>query len=182
MSYIIFNQSRIRRKRSLWFFITLWFFIGISQVSGQRPAASYYKSGMAFYEKFEEIEPLFHLDSDTTYIINFWATWCKPCVEELPYFEEFTEKHIKSKYKVILVSLDFPKQIDSRLVPYVKENKLQSEVVVLLDGKFNNWIDKVSPEWDGAIPVSYIYKRDKVTFVPEAVESLQELENIVDSI
>lgn len=137
-------------------------------------------NGIPIYDKFEDIEPFFHFDNDTTYVINFWATWCKPCVEELPYFETFTEKYKGEKVQVILVSLDFPKKIESKLVPFVEEHQLQSDVLVLLDGKYNNWIDKVSPEWEGAIPVTYIYKKDKIHFIASSIESEKELEEVVN--
>ena len=61
------------------------------------------------YATFDEIEPIFNRQSDSTYVINFWATWCKPCVEELPYFEELNQNYSKEKVKVVLVSLDFEK-------------------------------------------------------------------------
>ena len=70
------------------------------------------------YENFEDLEPLFNRQTDTTYVINFWATWCKPCVEELPYFEQLFAEHKEEKLKVLLVSLDFPRQLESKLVPF----------------------------------------------------------------
>jgi len=89
---------------------------------------------------FDQLEPLLSLKNDTTYIINFWATWCKPCVEELPYFEELNEYAFGKKMKVILVSLDFKKQFETKLIPFINEHKLRSEVVVLSDPDSNSWI------------------------------------------
>ena len=143
------------------------------------PEPTSYAGHIPVYEKFSNIEPMFHLDNDTTYIINFWATWCKPCLEELPYLEEVNEKYSKEKIKVILCSLDFPKQIESKLLPFVEKKKLKSTVVVLLDGNFNDWIDKVSSEWSGAIPVTYIYNGKKKYFADAPFHSTQELEEII---
>ena len=144
------------------------------------PTPNRYLEGIPVYETFTDIEPLFSPDNDTTYVINFWATWCKPCVKELPYFEALTEAHQKDKVKVVLVSLDFPKQLESKLVPFVQENKLQSNVVVLLDGKYNDWIDKVATEWSGAIPVTLFAQGEKKHFLGTSVESTEELEAILD--
>lgn len=130
---------------------------------------------------FNILEPLFHQQSDTTYVINFWATWCKPCVEELPYFEQLHQKFSGEKIKVILVSLDFPKDYEKKLKPFVKEHKLQSEVILLTDGDYNTWIDKVSPEWGGAIPVTVVYKADKRKFVGEQFANYEELDALVRS-
>ncbi|MEL6356336.1 MAG: thioredoxin domain-containing protein, partial [Bacteroidota bacterium] len=59
------------------------------------------------YDNFDAIEPLFNQQNDTTYIVNFWATWCKPCVEELPHFQELNEKYAGQPLRIVLVSLDF---------------------------------------------------------------------------
>ena len=144
------------------------------------PAPDSYAEGIPIYEKFESLEPLFRFDNDTTYVVNFWATWCKPCIKELPYFEEFNSSLKSKKVKVVLVSLDFPKQVESHLVPFVQKKQLKSKVVVLLDGKYNDWIDQVSPEWSGAIPATYIYKGGQNHLVAVPFESFEELTEVVN--
>src|SRR5688572_595506 len=62
------------------------------------------KIGVYSYEAFK---PFLNADNDTTYIVNFWATWCKPCVEELPHFEQLYQEYKDKKVRLILVSLDF---------------------------------------------------------------------------
>lgn len=110
---------------------------------------------------FESIEPLLAKnDCSDLHIINFWATWCKPCVAELPYFEKLKEDGVK----VTLVSLDMPKLVESKLIPFLKERKLKSEVVLLDDPDANNWIPKVDENWSGAIPATLILKKDKQKF------------------
>lgn len=127
------------------------------------------------YETFDEIEPLFRQANDTTYIVNFWATWCKPCIEELPYLEQMNNAETENPVKVVLVSLDFPQHLESKLLPFVEKRELSSQVYVLLDGDYNSWIDKVSPEWSGAIPATYIYKKDAHLFIGEPFESYDDL-------
>ena len=134
------------------------------------------------YSQFDEIEYIFQQENDTTYVINFWATWCKPCVDELPYIEQLHEVYGEEKLKVILVSLDFKTQIESKLIPFIEKNQLKSEVLVLTDGKYNVWIDKVSPEWDGAIPVTLIYKGENRAFINTNFHSFEELDKIVKPI
>ena len=146
------------------------------------PTPTSHIKGIPVYEKFDQIEPIFQFDNDTTYVINFWATWCKPCIEELPYFEELTTKYGGEKVKVILCSLDFPNQLESKLVPFVEERQLKSTVMVLLDGKFNNWIDKVSPDWSGTIPATYIYRGDKHHFIGLPIKNINELEEVIQTL
>ena len=78
---------------------------------------------------FDEFYSKIDLSSDDTYVINFWATWCSPCVKELPYFESVNKEYADKNVKVILVSLDFPSQIESKLKPYLKKNKIKSNVI-----------------------------------------------------
>ena len=131
------------------------------------------------YEKFADLAPIFEQQNDTTYVINFWATWCAPCVKELPYFEALTEKYATKKVKVILVSLDFSKQLETKLKPFLKDNNLQSEVLVLIDPDANSWVDQVNPTWSGAIPATVVYKGTKNKFYEKSFENLAELEEVV---
>jgi len=117
---------------------------------------------------FGEFEPNLHKANDTTYVINFWATWCKPCIDELPAFEELNRKYANKPVKVILVSLDFVRNLESRVIPFIENNKLKSEIILLNDPRSHQWIDKVSPEWSGAIPATVIYNRSKRTFYERA--------------
>jgi thiol-disulfide isomerase/thioredoxin len=125
---------------------------------------------------FNGFEPYLHKQNDTTYIINFWATWCVPCVKELPAFEELNEKYSNEKVKVLLVSLDFVKHYDTKLLPFIEERKIKSEVILLNDPRSNLWIDKVSPDWSGAIPATLIYKGKKRKFYEQSFsfESLEK--------
>jgi thiol-disulfide isomerase/thioredoxin len=102
--------------------------------------------------------------NDTTYVINFWATWCIPCVAELPHFEAITEKYKTQKVKVILVSLDFAKTINKQLMPFLAKKNIKSKVVLLNDPDYNAWIDKVNPTWSGGLPATLIFN-NKTSFV-----------------
>jgi len=132
-------------------------------------------SGIAMLN-FEELEETFlKNDDDTVYVVNFWATWCKPCVKELPYFEMVTKNYDSTKVKVLLVSLDFPEKINSNVAPFVAKHELKSEVVLLEDDNANKWIPLVSEEWSGAIPATVIYKKDKSKFYERSF-TYEELE------
>ncbi len=131
------------------------------------------------FHRFEEVEPLFQQEDDATYVINFWATWCKPCVEEMPYFERLHDAFPEEEVKVVLVSLDFEQQLESKLIPFLEKNKLRSDVLVLLDGNFNSWIDKVSSDWTGAIPVTLVYNANGRSVHNNQFASYEELENMV---
>ncbi|SDF18500.1 AhpC/TSA family protein [Ulvibacter litoralis] len=130
---------------------------------------------------FDELEPLLNRKDDTTYVVNFWATWCKPCIEELPAFEQLNETYADQKVKVILVSLDFPEKLTSQVIPFIEKNNIQSEVVLLDDTNANRWIPKVSETWSGAIPATLIYKNNERKFYEQSF-SFETLETEVKSI
>ncbi len=134
---------------------------------------------LAIYESFEELEHIFQNKNDTTYIINFWATWCKPCVAELPYFDYLYKEYKNDKVKIILVSLDFPKQIETKLIPFIEKNNVLPEVKMLKDSDINSWGEKVSKEWDGAIPITLIYNKDERIFVSGELHDYADLKDKV---
>ncbi|PWH81852.1 thioredoxin [Algibacter marinivivus] len=109
------------------------------------------------------------------YVINFWATWCAPCVKELPYFEKLNAAYKNESVEVILVSLDFPHLYDKKLKPFIKEKKLISKVVALDDVDMNTWIPKVDKDWSGSIPATIIYKNDNSKFYEQSF-TYEELE------
>ena len=113
---------------------------------------------------FEEFEPLMQQHNDTLYVLNFWATWCRPCVVELPYFEKINEEYANKKVKVVLVSLDFVENLDSRVLPFLEKRNIQSSVILLDEANPNSWINKVSPDWSGAIPATLFYRNKKSEF------------------
>lgn len=141
------------------------------------PTRTIEKDGIALkVYNFEALEPLLNQDCEKIHVINFWATWCKPCVAELPYFERLhTEKNIP----VTLISLDMPNLIESKLIPFIKKENLTSKIVVLDDPDANKWIPKISPEWSGAIPATIIIKGDKRKFYEQSFtyETLNEAIN-----
>lgn len=124
---------------------------------------------------FEELQPLLQQNNDTTYVINFWATWCIPCIKEIPAFEELTKKYKGQAVKVILVSLDFKKNLNDLVIPYIQKNHIQSKVVLLSDPNANEWINKVSKDWTGAIPATVIYHKQDRKFYERSF-SFPELE------
>ncbi len=158
------------------YFIVLVILLTLSPLSGQEWTID----RIAQYETFDELEHILEYDNDTTYLINFWATWCGPCVKELPYIEALNKKYKDQAYKTILVSLDMRKQLGNKLVPFLNKEQICSEVVVLLDGKAHRWIDRVDPSWSGAIPITIVYKGQQREFHETEFHTTAELEEIVN--
>jgi len=93
---------------------------------------------------------------DTLYIINFWATWCAPCVAELPVFNQLKAGYADKPVKVLLVSLDFKEDIPVKLPTFLQRKKMTPEVVWLAETDPNKFIPKVDNNWQGSIPATLI--------------------------
>ena len=103
--------------------------------------------------KYNDLEEIIASKGDGIKVINFWATWCKPCIEELPAFETISEKYSQKDIKVYLVSMDFVTEVE-RVNKFVNKRKLKSEVLLLDEPDYNKWINKVNEKWSGAIPAT----------------------------
>lgn len=128
---------------------------------------------------FDEFEHWLKKENDSIYVINFWATWCAPCVKEIPAFEEVNAMYKNQKVKVLLVSLDFPNQLQNRVVPFIEKNNMQSQVILLNDPDANRWIGKVSEQWSGAIPATVIYSAGFRGFYEREFE-FEDLQEIIE--
>ena len=102
---------------------------------------------------------------DSTYVVNFWATWCAPCIKELPHFEKLSAEHKSDKLAVLLVSLDFKSKLKSNVIPFVKRKNLKNEVFLLNEGSPQEFIDQIDPSWSGSIPATLFIKNGKRKFV-----------------
>ena len=119
---------------------------------------------------FNQLISSLDLSNNQTYVINFWATWCSPCIKEIPHFEYVNKKFDNNLVKVLLVSLDLPNHFNSKLVPFVKKNNIKSNVIHLTDINLNEWMPKISDEWNGGIPATLIMNNNYQKFYPKPFE------------
>lgn len=109
--------------------------------------------------KHEDLLQVLSQQNDTLNVVNFWATWCVPCVKELPHFVATLQAMKDKPVKLILVSLDTRSSLDSAVIPFLKKKNFVARHYLLDDnGRMNEWIPKIDPGWDGAIPATALYK------------------------
>lgn len=135
--------------------------------------------------KMTDVVQRMNRQNDTTYVINFWATFCKPCVEEIPGFLKVTEKYKQQKVKLILVSLDLPSYYPKRIADYVTKNKWKASIAWLNETNADYFCPMIDSSWSGAIPATVIvnakrgYKRFWEGEMSEEALN-KELKSIID--
>ncbi|WP_339888999.1 TlpA disulfide reductase family protein [uncultured Flavobacterium sp.] len=156
--------------------------ISVAQESEIPKPLKIYKS--ANYEvksfDYEGLETYMSIENDTTYVYNFWATWCAPCIAELPSFIKLQETYKDKPFKLVLVSLDFSKSVEKSLLPFLEKKKMNVEVILLNDPDANSWIEKIDKDWSGAIPATLIVNKNERKFYEQSFE-YEELEKEVKS-
>jgi len=119
-----------------------------------------------------ELEKILRNPDDRLFVVNFWATWCGPCVRELPHFEKLSKEYQGKKVTFILVSLDFPSEIDKKLIPFLKKNEIDLAVFVMMDLDYDTWIGKVDEGWQGNLPATLVFNNTRSIrqFLPGEVD------------
>jgi thiol-disulfide isomerase/thioredoxin len=158
--------------RYLHLLVPLLLISGFTRLSAQ-------SARLTVYDSLPQLENRIKQAGDATLVINFWATWCKPCIEELPCFEQLRVRYADQNVQVLLVSLDFKSHIEKKLIPFLKSQKFQSEIVLLADQDVNTWIPRMYEDWDGAIPATLVIKGDQRQFKLGQFQKYTDLETFV---
>jgi len=132
--------------------------------------------------KLPELQKVMSDPSDQVKVINFWATWCGPCIKELPLFEKLN--HDRKDVVVTLVSMDLDLDPNPEKVnKFVARKKLASSVLILDETNPNSYIDKIASEWSGGLPATLVIntKNGKRKFVERELHD-GELEKLIEEV
>lgn len=158
----------LRNNMKIVLMISAIFFCSLSSVAQQKQ-----------FITVDQLSDRISRGGDTAFVINFWATWCAPCLKEMPHFEKLQSTYRKQKVKVLLVSVDFKSKYHTAVLPYVKKHKIASEVFLLNESDQQQYIDRIDQSWSGAIPATLFVKAGQRKFVekeltyPQLVQQLQ---------
>lgn len=142
-------------------------------------AAQAQSSSYKVLDTYDDLSTLLNRHEETTLVVNFWATYCAPCVQEIPFLDSLQQKYAGRRLKVVLVNLDFRHQLKQRLEPFLEKHHLSSKVVVLADQDADSWIPKVSPDWDGGLPFTLLLKEGKKIPHQQEFNNFDALEQFV---
>ncbi len=118
-------------------------------------------------------------DSTTIRVRNFWATWCKPCIEEMPIFDTLARRY--REIRIELVSVDSPRDSAKVRSFWQRRGYASVRVLHLRQELRSDDIDAIAPEWSGAIPMTII-ERGSRRIVHEGQLDLAALEALIKSI
>ncbi len=126
--------------------------------------------------KFSDLQKkILYTDAPLT-VFNFWATWCGPCIKELPHFDALESEN--NNIKVYLVSIDFQSELE-RVKKFVEKKSLQSDVLFLDEKDPDDYMGKVSNDWSGAIPATLFVTDLGKTYFHEKAFTKEELEKTI---
>ncbi|MFD2034241.1 TlpA family protein disulfide reductase [Belliella marina] len=128
---------------------------------------------------FEEFEGMMTEPSEKIRVFNFWATWCAPCVKEMPYFESVAADN--GDLELVFISMDDSRNPE-RVTSFMGKRGIQNPVYLLNDVDYDKWINKVSPKWSGAIPATLFIKPNGEKVFHEGEVSEEELLSLISSL
>lgn len=120
--------------------------------------------------------------SGKSIVVNFWATWCEPCVEELPWLLEAAEKNA-ANFTLLLVSMDMKRDYPSKIARFIKEKGINTQVVWLDETNADYFCPRIDKSWSGSLPATYIVdkKNGKTSFYEKAFKK-QEIERLLGQV
>jgi thiol-disulfide isomerase/thioredoxin len=92
-------------------------------------------------------------------VVNVWATWCGPCIEEMPDLIKLADYYRDKNVKIIGISIDYIDEIESKISPFLNEQKLNFQVFVNNFENDEEFINYFNLEWSGAIPATFVYNK-----------------------
>lgn len=121
--------------------------------------------------KVSELDQLMQY-KDSPIVINLWATWCGPCIKEMPHFVKQAAKFPQVKF--IFLSLDMKDAYPAQITKFARRHKIRSSVVWLDESNANKYAAKIDPRWEGSIPATIFIGKSR-----KFVEGMMKEEELI---
>ena len=110
--------------------------------------------------KIDDLKKIYSVSNDTTYVINFFASWCGPCMMEIPVLNKFYTEHKNTTTQLIFVSLDNPAYI-KKMPKLISRMKIEASVYLLNESSDFSWLPQIDKRWQGSIPATMVVNQKK---------------------
>lgn len=110
--------------------------------------------------KIKDVEQLKESAKGKVLLLNFWATWCKPCVHEFPDLIKLYNTYKNKDFEILFISVDVPEDVNLKVVPFLKDQKVDFTTYYSNFDKPEELINFIDKNWEGAIPSTYIYDKE----------------------
>lgn len=148
-------------------------------ISGCTPDEEKKDEGLVIIS-FDQLEENLNKPSQKMKVVNFWATWCKPCIKEMPYFEKVAKKH-SDQMDLIFVSLDFPDEVD-KVKSFLLKKDFQSATYLLNETNYDDFMPRIDKSWTGAIPATLFVDQQEKKYFYEKSFTEAELDALIISL
>ncbi|MEO8513530.1 MAG: TlpA disulfide reductase family protein, partial [Ignavibacteria bacterium] len=116
------------------------------------------------FRSIDEFKVIMDSSLGKTTLVNFWATWCPPCVKEFPELVKLYKDYKDKDFKLIFVSLDDNSEVQSKLIPFLKKHDVDFVSYHADFKKPEDLIDFIDKSWQGEIPYTKIYDKEGKLF------------------
>lgn len=123
-------------------------------------SAALFSQDLKSVSNADDLKQIFESRKGKVILVNFWATWCKPCVKEFPELLKLYSNYKDKGFELVFLSLDDLSEIDTKLKPFLKKNNVDFTTYYNNFSKPEELIDLVDKNWGGGIPSTYIYDKE----------------------
>ena len=154
-------------------YIILFIILNYSNLQGQQLK----------FIKEADLEEILKNQDNKLHVISLWASWCPPCVREMPVFQNTSFLYNTTEVRFIMISLDYPDKMETQLIPFLKKYDINLEVLLMMDTDYLKWADKVDPDFQGNIPSTlFINNAKKIRHFHAGEITATELRSIIDKL
>jgi len=134
--------------------------------------------------KITDVEKYIQDHPNKVLVINMWATFCKPCVKEIPAFIKLTDQYKKNGVELLLVSLDLPSHYPKKIASFAKKQSFNAPIVWLDETNADYFCPLIDPKWSGSIPATLIIypKTGYRAFFEEEIEAAVLEKTIIEAL
>jgi len=92
-------------------------------------------------------------------VINFWATWCGPCVAEFPEFVALDRKYRNKGVKIVGITADEPADVKPKVIPFIKKKRVKFDILLQDTDDPQQMMDLINKDWPGVLPATFVYDK-----------------------